>query len=229
MNCHDIHNHCDTYLDHEMSDTQKRALEAHLESCPACRHYMQQAQDIRDALTKLQAPAMRPDFAVQAFNKVRQQNTAVAGSKRFTGTGLALAASLALAGIVGVFIYQPNSMEPQPEPNAIQISMQQPKSISVVFNAKEDLDQVTISIELSDNLALDGYAGKRTVSWNTPLQKGKNMLSLPIIATQSGNGTVIARLRLGDQDKTFRIHVDVRQNGSTQIKTIAPTTLFNSV
>ncbi len=227
MNCHDIHNHCDAYLDHEMSDTQKRALEAHLESCPACQDYMQQAQDIRDALTKLQTPAMRPDFAAQAFNKVRRQNTTAAGSKRFTGAGLALAASLALAGIVSVFIYQPHSTEP--EPGAIRISMQQPKSISVVFNAREDLEQVTISIELSDNLALDGYGGKRTVSWNTPLQKGKNVLSLPIIATQSGNGTVIARLRLGDQDKTFRIHVNVRQNGSTQIKTIAPTTLFNSV
>jgi len=220
MNCHDIHNHCDAYLDHEMSDTQKRALEAHLESCPACQHYMQQAQDIRDALTKLQAPAMRPDFAAQAFNKVRRQNTTVAGSKRFTGAGLALAASLALAGIVGVFIYQPHSTEP--EPDAIRISMQQPKSISVVFNAREDLEQVTISIELSDNLALDGYGGKRTVSWNTPLQKGKNVLSLPIIATQSGNGTVIARLRLGDQDKTFRIHVNVRQNGSTQIQNNRP-------
>lgn len=222
MNCHDIHNHCDAYLDHEMSDTQKRALEAHLEFCPACQHYMQQAQNIRDALPKLKAPAMRPDFAAQAFNKVRQQNTTAAESKRFRGTGLALAASLALAGIVGVFIYQPNSTEPQPEPNAIRISMQQPKNISVVFNAKEDLQQVTISIELSDNLALDGYAGKRTVSWNTPLQKGKNVLSLPIIATQSGNGTVIARLRLGEQDKTFRIHVNVRQNGSTQFQNKRP-------
>ncbi len=227
MNCHDIHNYCDAYLEQEMSDTQKHALEAHLESCPACRHYVQQAQNIRDALTKLQAPAMRPGFAEQAFDKARQQNTTVAGSKRFTGTGLALAASLALAGIVGVFMHQPSSTEP--EPTAIRISMQKAKDINVVFNAREDLEQVTISIELSDNLALDGYGDKRTVSWNTPLQKGKNVLSLPIIATQSGNGTVIARLRLGDQNKTVQIHVDVRQNGSTQIKPIAPTPLFKTV
>lgn len=222
MNCHDIHNHCDAYLDHEMSDTQKHALEAHLESCPACRHYMHQAQNTRDVLTKIKAPAMRPAFAEQAFDKARQQNATVTGTKRFTGTGLALAASLALAGIVGVFMHQPGSTVS--EPTTIQISMLQEKDISLVFNAKENLDKVSISIELSDNLALDGYGGKRTVSWNTPLQKGKNVLSLPIIATQPGNGTVIARLRLGDQDKIFRIRVNARQNGSTQRQTHSPHT-----
>ncbi len=228
MNCHDIHNYCDAYLDHEMSDTQKHALEVHLESCPACQHYLQQAQNIRDALTKLNAPAMRPEFASQVFDKLRQQNTTVAKSKRFTGTGLALAASLALAGIVSVFMHQPDSTVSE-DPAAIRISMQQAKDIRLVFNAKEDLEKVTISIELSDNLALDGYGAKRTVSWNTPLQKGKNMLSLPIIATQSGNGTVIARLRLGNQDKTIRINVNARQNGSTQLQIQRPHTLLLSV
>ncbi|VAX13691.1 hypothetical protein MNBD_GAMMA24-683 [hydrothermal vent metagenome] len=222
MNCNDIHNLCDAYLDHELSDTQKRALEAHLESCPACQHYVQQAQTIRDALTTLKAPAMRPAFAEQAFDKARQQNATVAKTKRLTGTGLALAASLALAGIVGVFMHRPDATVS--EPAAIYISMQKVKDISLVFNAKEDLDKVSISIELSDNLALDGYDGKRTVSWNTPLQKGKNVLSLPIIATQSGNGTLIARLRLGNQDKVFRIRVNAQQNGSTQIKPISPHT-----
>ncbi len=222
MNCHDIHNHCDAYLDHELSDTQKRALKAHLESCPACQHYMQQAQTIRDALTKLKAPAMRPAFAEQAFNKARRQKAAVAKTKRFRGSGLALAASLALAGIVGVFMHQPGSTVP--EPVAINLSLQQAKDVSLVFNAREDLDEVTISIELSDNLALDGYGGKKTVSWNTTLQKGKNVLSLPIIATQSGNGTLIARLRLGDQNKIFRIRVNARQNGSTQRQTHSPHT-----
>ncbi len=222
MNCHDIHNYCDAYLDHELSDTQKHALEAHLETCPACQHYMQQTQTIRDALTTLKAPAMRPAFANQAFDKARQQNVTVVKTKRFTGTGLALAASLALAGIVGVFMQQPDSTVS--EPAAINISMQKVKDISLVFNAKENLDKVNISIELSGNLALDGYGGKRTVSWNTPLQKGENVLSLPIIATQSGNGMVIARLRLGTQHKTFLIRVNARQNGSTQIKPTPPHT-----
>ncbi len=222
MNCHDIHHHCDAYLEHELSDTQKHALEAHLESCPACQHYIQQAKNIRDALTKLKAPAMRPDFAEQAFDKARQQNAIVTKTRRFSGAGLALAVSLALAGIVGVFMHHPDSTVSKPA--AIYISMRQVKDISLVFNAKEDLDKVTISIELSDNLALDGYGGRRTVSWNTSLQKGKNVLSLPIIATQSGNGTVIARLRLGNQDKTFRIRVNARQSGSTQIKPIVPHT-----
>ncbi len=217
MNCHDIHNHCDAYLDHEMSDTQKHALQLHLESCSACQQYMQQAEELRDALGKLNAPAMRPEFSARAFDKVQQQNPR---SARFTGTGLALAASLALAGIVGIFMHQPDSTAP--EPLAIQISLQQTQDVNLVFNAKEDLNEVTISIELSDNLALDGYGGKRTVSWNTPLQKGKNVLSLPIIATQSGNGMLTARLRLGDQDKIIRIRVNARQNGSTQIQINRP-------
>jgi len=220
MNCHDIHNNCDAYLDHEMSDTQKHALEVHLESCPACQQYLQQAQAIRDVLPELKAPAMRPEFASQAFAKVRQQHSRAAGSTRLRGTGLALAASLALAGIVGVFVHQPNSTEP--EAAAIHISMQQPKNVNVVFNAKEDLQQVTISIELPDNLSLDGFAGEKMVSWNTTLQKGKNVLSLPIIATQAGNGTLVARLRLGEQDKVFRIHVNARQNGSTQFQNNRP-------
>jgi len=217
MNCYDIHNHCDAYLDHEMSDTQKHALQLHLESCPACQQYLQQAEELRDALGKLSTPTMRPEFSARAFDKVRQQNR---GTKRFTGTGLALAASLALAGIVGIFMHQPDSTAP--EPAAIQISLQQARDVNLVFNAKEDLNEVTISIELSDNLALDGYGGKRTVSWNTPLQKGKNVLSLPIIATQSGNGLLTARLRLGDQDKIIRIRVNARQNGSTQIQINRP-------
>ncbi len=217
MNCYDIHNYCDAYLDHEMSNTQRHALQTHLESCPACRQYLQQAEKLRDALSKLKAPTMPPEFSSRAFDKVRQQNH---GAKRLTNTGLALAASLALAGIVGVFMHQPDST--LPEPNAIQISLQQTRDVNLVFNAKKDLNEVTISIELSDNLALDGFAGKQTVSWNTTLQKGKNVLSLPIIATQSGNGMLTARLRLGNQDKIIRIPVNAQQSGSTQIQINSP-------
>ncbi len=221
MNCNDIHNHCDAYLDHEMSDTQKHALEVHLESCSTCQQNLQQAQEIRDALRALKVPVMRPEFVSQAFNKLRQQNTTAATSKRFSGAGLALVASFALAGIVSVFMHQPEPTVLE-DPATIQISMQQAKNISLVFNAKEDLNEVTISIELSDNLALDGYGMKRTVSWNTPLQKGKNVLSLPVIATQSGNGSLIARLKLGDQYKIIRINVNAQQNGSTQLQINSP-------
>ncbi len=223
MNCHDIHNDCDAWLDHELSDTRTHALEAHLQSCPACRQYVQRAREIRDALPRLHAPAMSPEFASRAFDKARQQARTTGSPRR----NLALAASLAVAGMVGLFLHQlPETTAP--ESAAIEISLQQPREVNLVFNARENLDQVSIRIELSDNLALDGFAGKRIVSWNTSLQKGKNVLSLPIIATQSGRGTVITRLQLGDQYKTFLIHVDARSHGSTQIQNHRPHNLVQT-
>jgi hypothetical protein len=172
---------------------------------------MEDVQQLRDALSTIPTPEMRKEFPQEALARAVQHHEE--GQPRLRkGLGMALAASLVFVAMTGIYFTKP---VPDSDPTAIVLSLNQTKNIKLLFDSKDDLDDVKISIELSGNLELEGFGNKQQVSWNSQLQKGRNVLSLPIIATDFGEGTVIAKLRHSGKDKTFMIHINAQQGDST--------------
>jgi hypothetical protein len=210
MSCQYVKQRCDEYIDNSLSEVENMIFKEHLDNCPTCHEQIQQAQQIREALHNMDIPPMRSGFAQQVINNAVQHHE-TAKPNLYKGLSLALAASLVFVAMTGLYF---NNLVIEGSP-AIVMGLNQTKNVKLLFDAKDNIENVSISIELSDNLTLAGYENRKSISWQSQLQKGQNVLALPIMATEFGKGEVIARLEHGGKNKTFLIQINTQQGGST--------------
>lgn len=205
MNCETALNLIDPYLDASLAEQEKAELQAHFDVCSSCRVQMDRA---RTVLRLLRAAPIEPPsagFEERVFTKVREHGDTSRRSRWFAaGFSSALAASLALWFISVPLLTKIDQSEALP---MVTLEVSQIKTVSLAFNAPREFSQVTLTIELPDHFELDGYANEKLISWDTTLIPGKNVLSLPVIATAARNGVLVARLTSGEKTKTFSIRL----------------------
>jgi hypothetical protein len=126
-----------------------------------------------------------------------------------TGFGSAVAAGLALWMIGGFFLAAPDLPQVDPTIPGITMTLEEPRTINLVFASAEPLDTATLTVQLPPGIEMSGFPGQREVSWETSLNAGKNLLPLKLIATSPIGGEVLATLKHDDRGRTFRLRVDV--------------------
>ena len=222
MKCNDINNRLDEYLDNALNEQEQWAFEQHIANCTACADQVQQTVSLLDGLKQLPVEAPYEDFHHRVFAEVRRHYVEKpANHPRFNfAAGFATAAIAGLAIWLVSSLYLPETAVPQPQ--MISIAMNQTQTVSLVFDAPSDLQQVELSIDLPHNMELEGYPGHRGLSWQTSLHKGQNVLALPLLAIQPGQGHLLAQLSYGDKVKTFSVALKTTLNGvqSNQLKVL---------
>lgn len=126
-----------------------------------------------------------------------------------TGFGSAIAAGLALWMIGGFFLTTPDLPQAVPTIPGITMTLEEPRTINLVFASAEPLDAATLTVQLPPGIEMSGFPGQREVTWETSLAAGKNLLPLKLIATSPMGGEVLAILRHDDRGRTFRLQIDV--------------------
>lgn len=210
MNCTDINIHKDNYLDDELTSLQKTVFEQHLIECELCNEAVNASQQIQDVMGTLTAPEPRDDFVENMFKEVRNQYPEKSSRHFVAGFATAMAASFALWFISTIFEVQQQSL---PASSEMMISLNTEQSVRLMFDAPDNIKQVTLSIKLPNNIELTGYAGQSELSWQTSFTKGPNILTLPIKAVNQGAGELIARINYGDKLKEFHLVIKTAENG----------------
>ncbi len=211
MNCTQLHNQLDDYLDGELSAEQRTHLETHVKECESCRTALSGARVIQEALRQMPAPPMRPGFASQAIKHAVNQH----GHHRrgfIAGFSTALAASVVVALFVGGFL--PN-MERSPQTAAtppVIISMQQPQTVNLVFDVATAMENATLSIILPDNVEIVGFPGQQEIAWQTSLYAGRNILPLPLKGIMHSSSALVASIEQGGRKKSIRIPIQVSRD-----------------
>ncbi|HZW60573.1 MAG TPA: hypothetical protein VFE85_09770 [Woeseiaceae bacterium] len=188
-------------------ELETRQLEAHLESCDDCRA----AARADDALRILRE---RPPVAPPAglFERVMRRSR-LAGKEpprrsRFwlgAGVGAALAASLTVAVMsLGLRATAPDIPAAAP---VFQVVRGEPHDVDIAIDMQRDLTGAVITVALRGGIELDGYAGRRELSWTTDLKAGINRLSLPIVATDDAGGRLMVRVHHGGKERRFAMDV----------------------
>jgi len=90
------------------------------------------------------------------------------------------------------------------EPTLV-LSLHESREVPLVIDSERELDGATIRIHVSGSVALDGYDPRQDVEWQTSLTRGANLLSLPVIAREPGEGRIIAVIE--HEGKTRRVSV----------------------
>ncbi len=213
MKCTDLQKYLDDYLDDAVSLAEQKAIEAHIEYCVSCQQALEARKTIRQALRSLPVDEASPDFEAKVFTAVRSHygaHSGHSGNRFITGFATAMVASLALWFASTVYTPQFDEQAPQ----VINLAMNQVRTVKLMFEAPTDLAEVTLSVELPENIELEGYAGQKQLIWQTNLNKGQNILALPIIAIGNGQGELVAQLSYGNKTKQFHIVLKTADDGA---------------
>ncbi len=207
MNCDATIRDLDEFLDGTLHRESSASIQLHANSCMACRGLLERGRALRDALRDLPVPAVDPGFMERAFTQARQRHQQKRTlARRWTyGAGGALAAGLAL--FVATTIMFPGPADNSRDLSVITVALADRADVRVVVHSTADLQDATFTVSLPDNLELKGFPGARVIRWDGRLNKGKNLLVLPVIAHGPVAGELTTLVEHEHRSKAFRMNV----------------------
>lgn len=129
---------------------------------------------------------------------------------RRKGIGQRLGAAIAavvVASVVALFGYDMRTTAPGADIPEVAVALNVETPVNVVFTSDTYLESARVSLQLPEGLRLAGHDGS-SLSWTTDLAQGKNVLTLPLIASAPGTERLlVARLEHADRTKTFQLKV----------------------
>jgi hypothetical protein len=198
------------YFDGELSDRDRKVIDDHLVTCASCRTEYDKEKRMLLALKDLPVQGLSHDFSATIITKAIGRAQRQAMKKTGTYVGGALAACLAL----WIAVSTPISLRQQPmspQSDQFSLALNTPKEIKVLLTATEDLEMASVTIRLSSNLEIQGYPANQEITWKTNIRKGKNYLTLPVIARMPGEAKLIAEVSHQDKSKLFKLNMLVQK------------------
>jgi anti-sigma factor RsiW len=205
MACHYIDEQLDQYLDAELTAESRAAFEAHAAACEDCRERLAHAERLQRTLAALLVPGPTPRFFERAMARAA---TGPRVSHKWVGWAVGLAAAIALLAIAPLL--ERPALGPAPGGlSEVALTLNETRTVNLVFAAAEELEHVSLSVDLPAGVELARYPGLRRVSWTTQLKAGKNVLPLTLVASDGVGGELVATLRHDATQKTFRVAIAV--------------------
>ena len=228
MMCDECKNNLGSWAKAELSAGQANRLEQHLAECESCSVAAHNELAIVTAMRESQEiPPSSPGFEKQVLDvaigrerRSRKSLTDYGWSAPWVGG--AIAAALVL-GIALGFGWR-SGQEPADElaqiktdsvtdhrvtvvdESADERSALKPvaRNVRLAFRSREALQGVTLTVELPPHVEVSDYPGHQRLSWRVDLDKGENVVNLPLNILFSGEGELVAHLDDGQRTKTFR-------------------------
>jgi hypothetical protein len=223
INCQKIELELDGLLDRTLPLSLAEEMYAHLRQCPDCKLLLEKETRLRALLAGQKVPPMREGFAKQAFSASRTQNenqnhhNASAIKHRLNGNRSFFAGfsyALATVAIVWFGVTQFYTAKQSSDPiQTVSMNIGEVKKVHLVFNSSEAMD-VTVAIKLPEYMELQGHSGVSNMEWKTALKKGKNIITLPVVAQLEKNGEIITRISSGNKGKIFKVRLNVNSRRS---------------
>jgi len=205
MNCKIVLTQLDDFLDGELKPAQYAQVQQHLGDCDCCHQAWQQELRFRQILKENDVPAPAAGFEDRAFAKLPRKQPSTHKTAFIAGFGGAIAAGVMLIVAAALFL-QPVT---QQQAQNIQLTLHQSKKVNMVFDVPEMVADATFSMQVPEHINIAGREGLHQIEWKTALKKGKNLLSLPVVAKSAESGELVAKIKYGNQEKVFRLKLDI--------------------
>lgn len=206
--CIEIRELFDDLQDNALPLPATELVHQHLATCSDCRNALMREQAFRQRLRMQTVPPATSGFATRALANARQH----AANPRRQGfiVGFASAAMVALLLSVGVEPFIHGTTSHTMKVPTVTLAVAQPQTVRIVFTAPQDFPDATLTVALPKNMEVEGYPGKHKVVWRSSLYRGRNLLTLPLLADRKPTGDLIATIRYGADVKTFHLRLQAR-------------------
>ncbi len=154
-----------------------------------------QTDSLSEALRQMPVPPPRPGFVDRALASATQQ-PARRGQRPLHRlltaweTWIGVVAGAAATAVVATLMLRPAT--PTAAPVRMTLEVNEARTIDVMIASERELPEATIRIYVSGSVALDGFGDDREIDWRTHLERGSNLLSVPVVARSAGPGRLIA-------------------------------------
>jgi hypothetical protein len=169
-------------------------------------------EDLISALRSLPAAKPRPGFVERALANATRRHRSAAGTSSSTllrpETWIAALTGAAVAAVVTWFTLQP-LLPGTPRNGSIALALNESRNIDVLIDSERELQGATIRIMLSGGVVLDGFENERHIDWQADLERGPNLLSLPVLARDAGSGRLVAVIEHGGRTRLVTINLTV--------------------
>jgi hypothetical protein len=155
-------------------------------------------QTLRDALRRMPTPEPRVGFVERALARATQQRATPALlparlgrflSRWETGAGAALGAAAAAA--MSFILLRPVDSTQTSRPQ-LAVTLHETRNVDVLIDSERELKGATIRIAATGSVALDGFDNEQHIDWQADLERGSNLLSLPVVGRTAGSGELVA-------------------------------------
>jgi hypothetical protein len=208
VNCQATNKLLQDYIDGRLSGPDSEFVSAHLEQCAACTKNYQNTLSVIELLKDVRVPPTSPDFTARVLARATDAGKAPPGRRLpYMAGGIA-------ASLIVVFVLVSIMIDPARPTAPIVLIGDQVQTIKVAIESVHSVDSIRMTIDVSDNLEISGYQNRKVISWNTRLEKGTNIIALPVSAIAQGDGEINARVGLQDREKVFRIRTRYQSAGA---------------
>lgn len=216
IDCQTLDTHLDDWLDGQLDQVSEHAFEVHLAECADCAKVASQARGLGQALRQMPVPKMSPGFAERALRNARRADRPTVTQAPVGNwlAGFAGAAATASCFAIALWIWQPGGRanleagtQAQLQARTVALSVGEVQSMRLRIDAPRDFAQVNFSIDLPEHVQLAGQPGVRAITWKGQLNKGENLLELPLVAEALGSGTLAARVSWGEFERNISTSV----------------------
>ena len=170
-------------------------------------------QTLREALRRMPTPEPRPGFVERALARAaaqqHPQSAALPGRlRRFatqweTWAGAALGGAVAAALMLVLLRTGDTTDSRQP----LALTLHEARNVDVLIDSDRELKGATIRVAASGSIVLDGFDDERQIDWQADLERGANLLSLPVVARAAGKGRLVAVIE--HEGRTRQVAIDL--------------------
>ena len=223
--CREARKRFDEWLEDSLSPRAQDELQAHLAGCPGCARELAAIGRLRAELRRLPVPALRPGFTAEALAAVRARAAASAVGTasalqrprrtrrlRWRRLELWLGATVGAAAAAVLMVVLLGGPQPEleaPRPADVRLALFEPREIGLAIDTDTAMPGATLTVSLDGGIELMGFADRRELSWETDLDQGTNLLSLPIIAHSLEDGHLTALVEHGSKTRRIELRVQV--------------------
>ena len=208
MECWTVNKLLQDYIDGKLISTDARSVFDHHKKCPSCAEQYTDALAVIEILRGVRVPPSSPGFSTRVIaHATRSTNTVPVRLLSYVASGIA-------ASLIAFFMVS-SFFNPVVEDQSMPIVLMGGgfQTIKVAIDSGQSIDSVELSIDISDNLAIAGYENQKSISWNSKLSQGVNVIALPVSAIALGDGIITTRVRLNGEEKVFIIKTRYQPRG----------------
>lgn len=174
---------------------------------------------LRQALKRMPAPEPRPGFVDKALANATRRTTSRAADNpgalvhlaRRWETWIGAALGAGIATVLTLMLLRPDTTnQPTPAPMGISLALNESRAIEVLIDSERELEDATIRIVATGSVVLEGFDNEREIGWRTRLERGSNVLSLPVVARSAGEGQLVAVIEHDGRTRRMTINLTVR-------------------
>ncbi len=182
---------------HEMprGSRSHEAMRRHARRCHGCAAELRAEESLTKTLGRLAAPEMPAGFP----ERVLRQAMSSRGERRFSprlipiGLASGALAAAAVGAFLAVHLLSTSPRDRAGEVPQVALALHRPTQVGFVFHVHRALRDVRIVVSLPKGVVINGRRERR-LAWHADLQRGDNVLKLPLVARMPGGGVVTAEV-----------------------------------